>query len=163
LFEGDPAPADSFQELVSIKSSNAIGSTGAERLVPWLGKGGPRDYLIILSDPRLKSQELSTTVRNLRADLPDDIWSKLIVVNADSPVENRRWLKKIDLVDNLNLYSDEKMEWMRSYTALGEKRWSMTMFVIANERIQKMARELDSYDASRTISNAVKAFKEARL
>jgi len=167
VFEGDPAPTDCFQELVSIKSENAIGRTGAERLVPWLRKNPSRhdDYLIVLTDPRPKSPELRQTVKNLRAgEIPADMCSRMIVVNADSPAENRRWLKKSDMEGRVDVYSDEKMQWMRSYTALGDKRWSMTMYVIANERVQKLAREVDMYGAARTIRNAVKSLQdEARL
>lgn len=153
IFEGDAAPKECFEELVSIKTENAIGERGAERLFP---RGG--DYLVVLSDPRLKSFELRTTIKSLRSELPQDILSRLIFINADSPMENRRWLKKNGLQDNkLNIYSDEKMEWMQAYTALGEKRWSMTMFVIADDRVQKLAREVDYYGANRTIRNAVKS------
>lgn len=165
LFEGDPAPTDCFEELVSIKSENAIGKAGAERLVPWLRKNSARhgDYLLILCDPRIKSPELRQTVQSLRADLTADICSHFIVINADSPAENRRWLKKDGLEDKVDVFSDEKMEWMRSYTALGENRWSMTMFIIQGEKIAKLAREVDFYGASRTIKNAVNSLNEARL
>jgi hypothetical protein len=46
---------------------------------------------------------------------------------------------------------------MRSYTALGEKRWSMTLFVIADERIQKLARDVDSMQATIVVTNAIKS------
>lgn len=160
LFEGDPAPVDCFEGLVAIQTENALGGPGKERLVPWLGKINS-GYLVVLTDPRQKSFELQETVSNVLADLPLDIRNNLIVVNADSPAENRRWLKKTG--HKLVLYSDEKMEFMRAMTALGEDRWSMTMFVLADERVQKIARELDQYGASRTIRNAVKSFKESRV
>jgi hypothetical protein len=174
LFEGDPAPTDCFEELVSIKSENAIGVTGKQRLVPWLHKNTARheDCVVVLTDPRRQSVELRETVKGIVTDLPKDVQNKLIVINADSPAENRRWLKKSGLMSNtgdlqqptLDVYSDEKMEWMRSYTALGDKRWSMTMFVLASGKIQKLAREVNQYDATKTIQNAVKAFlEEARL
>lgn len=165
LFEGDPAPTDCFEELVSIKSENAIGRTGKERLVPWLHKNSARhsDYLVIMCDPRPKSPEFRQTVQNLLVDMPHDIASRIIFVNADSPAENRRWMKKTDLTDKVDVYSDEKLQWMRSYTALGEKRWTMTMFIIADERVSRLAREVDLYGATKTIRNAVKALNEARL
>lgn len=135
--------------------------------MPWLRKNSARrdECLVIITDPRVQSPELRETIKSLLTELPADIRSRLIVVNADSPPENRRWLKKNGIPeDKLELYSDEKMEWMRSYTALGEKRWSMTMFVIANGRVQKLARDVDQYGAARTVRNAVKAFdEEARL
>jgi len=123
-----------------------------------------------LCDPRHQSPELRQTAKNLRSDLPLDLRSRLIVINADSPADNRRWLKKSGLADGsseqddngrqLRVYSDEKMEWMRAYTALGDKRWSMTMYVLANERVQKLAREVDVYGASRAIRNAVESMKD---
>jgi hypothetical protein len=165
LFEGDPAPTECFEELVSIKSENAIGKTGKERLVPWLHKNSARhsDYLVILCDPRPKSPEFRQTIQNLRVDLPLEVYNRLILINADSPAENRRWLKKTSLQDNADVYADEKLQWMRAYTALGEKRWSMTMFIIKEGRVSRLAREVDLYGATRTIRNAVNTLDEARL
>jgi hypothetical protein len=163
LYEGDPAPTDCFEELVSIKSENVIGTNGKQRLVPWLRKSAARhdDYLVIISDPRQQSPDLRETIKTLLVELPDEIRKRMIVVNADSPAENRRWLKKSGIAaDRLDIYADEKMEWMRSYTALGETRWSMTMFIIGNSRVRKLARDMDRYGASRTVQNAVKALDE---
>ncbi len=124
-------------------------------MVPWLSdKGNLSDYLIIVSDPRPQSSELQETVKQFQSDLPEDLKKRLIVVNADTPSENKRWLKKTSL--DVRVYSDEKLSWMRAYTALGDKRWSMTMFIIANEQVQKLAREIDQYGASKAIRNAVK-------
>ena len=192
LFEGDPAPTECFEELVSIKTENAIGLPGKQRLVPWLRKNAARqqDYVILLTDPRMQSLELRESVKVLMNELPLDIKSRLIVINADSPAENRRWLKKVGLyntntddstqksspslsaltqplsnqqsslpaIQSLELYSDEKMEFMRTYTALGDQRWTMTMYVVATERIQKLVRNVDQYSVSRTMQNAVKAY-----
>jgi len=98
-------------------------------------------------------------------ELPLDVRSRTIIVNADSPSENRRWLKKAGLLDDkVDVYSDEKMEWMRAYTALGENRWSMTMFIIQKGKVAKLARDIDQYGACRAVRNAVKALSdEARL
>lgn len=167
IFEGDPAPEECFEELVSIKSENAIGVTGKQRLVPWLRKNAARhdDYTVIISDPRPQSPELRETVRNMMNELPLDVRSRTVIVNADSPSENRRWLKKAGLPDDkVDVYSDEKMEWMRAYTALGENRWSMTMFIIQKGKVAKLAREIDQYGACRAVRNACKALSdEARL
>jgi hypothetical protein len=135
MFEGDPAPADPFEELVNIKTENGIGRQGAERLVPWLKKNAERqsDYLVVFCDPRMKSTELQQAVQNIVVDLPAPMLSRTIVINADTPAENRRWLKKSGLEGKIDVYSDEKMDWMRAYTALGDQRWSMTMYVIADE------------------------------
>lgn len=158
LFEGDPAPTQPFEELVSMQSENAIGEGGASRLVPWLRKNAARrsDYAIILTDPRPKSPELRSTMKSLSADLNQDLLNRLIVVTADSPAENRRWAKKNN-ADGVDIYSDEKREWMRAYTALGSDRWSMTLYVIADERIQKVAREVDGVSASRVLKNVIKS------
>ena len=138
----------------------------------------------------MQSLELRESVKVLMNELPFDIKSRLIVINADSPAENRRWLKKVGLyntnaddstqksspslsaltqplsnqpsslpaIQSLELYSDEKMEFMRTYTALGDQRWTMTMYVVATERIQKLVRNVDQYSVSRTMQNAVKAY-----
>jgi hypothetical protein len=165
MFEGDPAPAAPFEELVNIKTDNGIGPQGAERLVPWLRKNAERqnDYLVVFCDPRMKSNELEQAVQNMVVDLPADILSRTIVINADTPAENRRWLKKSGLEGKIDVYSDEKMDWMRAYTALGDQRWSMTMFVVADERVQKLAREVDQYAASRAIRKAVDSLSKTRL
>ena len=162
IFEGDPAPTDCFEELVNIRTENAIGSAGKSRLVPWLAKKSQRhnDYVVVLCDPRGESIELRNAVHSVLTELPADIKSRLVVINGDSPAENRRWIKKTGLEGKIEVLSDEKQEWMRQYTALGQKRWSMTMFVLADARVQKLARELDTYSASQTIKNAVASMKE---
>lgn len=92
-----------------------------------------------------------------------DIKGNVIFVNADSPAENRRWVKKSSLPETCKIFSDEKMSWMRDYTALGNDRWSMTVFVLADGKIQKLARDVDQYGASSTITKAVRAFKKDAL
>eukprot|EP00531_Pseudo-nitzschia_arenysensis_P004564 CAMPEP_0116136282 /NCGR_PEP_ID=MMETSP0329-20121206/11638_1 /TAXON_ID=697910 /ORGANISM="Pseudo-nitzschia arenysensis, Strain B593" /LENGTH=280 /DNA_ID=CAMNT_0003631133 /DNA_START=101 /DNA_END=940 /DNA_ORIENTATION=+ len=124
FFEGDPAPSDPFEELVSIKSENAIGGPAAKRLLPWLRNTNKDDFLLIVSDPREKSPEFHNTLRDLSSELPRDIFSKIVFINADTPAQNRRLLKKNNISDaNIRLFSDEKREWMQAYTALGENRW----------------------------------------
>jgi len=157
IFEGDPAPEEPFEGLVSPKSGNAIAERGAERLVPWLSSTpSPNDFLIILCDPRDQSDELRQTLKNLVGELPSSLLAKMIVINGDTPAENRRFLKKSGL-KIVDLYSDEKLEWMREYTALGDTRWSMTMFILSDRRVVKLVRELDQYAASRVIQNAVRS------
>jgi hypothetical protein len=48
----------------------------------------------------------------------------------------------------VDIYSDEKMEWARDYTALRAERWYMPLFLVADERIPKLAREVDGLQAS---------------
>ena len=161
FFEGDPAPAEPFQELVSIKSENAIGENGAKRLVPWLRNTNTDDYLVILCDPRMKSPELRESVQALKG-LNADILSRMIIINADTPAENRRWMKKSSLED-IKIYSDEKLDWMRAYTALGEQRWSMTMFIIQDGRVAKLARDVAAVSVCRVVENAIKSLNQLRL
>lgn len=118
IFEGDPAPVQCFEELVSIYTENALGEKGAQRFIPWLRKNAdPRtDYQIVFCDPRSKSTDLYAAVKHLLSELPKDILKRFVVVNADSPAENRRWLKKSELEGKVEVFSDEKMEFMRTYT-----------------------------------------------
>lgn len=164
MFEGDPAPTAAFEELISIKSENAIGEAGAKRLIPWLRNNDDDDYLVVISDPRVKSPEFQDTMKSLRSALPKDVSGRVIFVNADTPAENRRLLKRTNLTDSgIKLFSDEKREWMQAYSALGENRWSMTMFVLSGGRIQKLVRELSSVDASTVVEKAIKAMEKRRL
>ena len=166
FFEGDTAPENVFEELVAIKSENAIGETGKKRLLPWL-RGKDDDYLVVICDPRQKSPDFRDTVKSLTRFLPKDLLKKAVFINADTPAENRRFLKKNNLSTDdggkITLYSDEKMEWMRSYTALGHDRFSMTLFVLANGRIQKLVRDLSSVNAPQVVESAIKATQKRRL
>ena len=59
----------------------------------------------------------------------------------------------------LEIYCDEKLQWARAYTALGEKRLFMSIFLLQNERIQKLAREVDGIQATRVVTNMVKSLR----
>ncbi len=157
IFEGDPAKVEPFQDLVRIENSNAIGEAGTKRLLPWLSKNTSKhlDYLVIISDPRPKSSELRTAIKSLMK-LPPSILNQMIVINADTPAENRRYLKKQGITP-INVFCDEKREWMREYTALGEKRWAMCMFIVADGRVQKLVRELDAVSVSSVVQSAIKS------
>ena len=162
IFEGDPAPTDCFESLVDVTTEKILAKKGAQRVVPWLTAGPQEDdYRVIISDPRNQSPELHQAIKDLQAALPQDIKSRLFYVNADTPAENRRWLKKNGMTGKVQIYSDtENRDWMKAYTALGDKRWSMTMFIIAQGKVMKIAREMDVYNTARTITNAVKASKK---
>jgi hypothetical protein len=95
--------------------------------------------------------------------LPTPMKSSMIIVNADTPSENRRWIKKSAYDETLNVMSDEKLTWMRSYTALEEERWSMTLFVLEDGRVKRIVRDLDQFSASRVIVDAVTAPGALRL
>jgi len=156
LFEGDPAPTEPFQDLMSVKTDLALGEAGTKNIVPWLNKNSSKhkDYLVIVSDPRVKSIELRELMNIISIGIPDDILSKIVVINSDTTSQNRKWLRKRK-IKNLTVYSDEKREWMREYTALGEKRWAICMFIIADGRVQKLVRELDANAADKVIKGAV--------
>ena len=59
----------------------------------------------------------------------------------------------------IDVYSDEKLEWLQQYTALGENRWYMSMFVVADERVAKIAREVDGFQATMVVTNALKGLQ----
>ena len=159
LFEMDSAPPTPFEDIVNIRTENALGESGAKNLVPWLHKNTARhkDYLVVITDPREKSSELRQAITAVCKSLPKPILSKTIIINADAPPENRRWLKKNKLEEDVTIFSDEKREWMREYTALGETRWSMTMFILGDGKIQKLVREFDHDLAPTVVRNAVKS------
>lgn len=164
LFDGDPVNADPFEDLVSVKTGNAIGSSGKKRLLHWLRSNqNAQKCLIVLCDPRPKSPELREAVKDLMMKLPTPMKSSMIIVNADTPSENRRWIKKNAYDETLNVMSDEKLTWMRSYTALDEDRWSMTLFVLEDGRVKRIVRDLDQFSASRVIVDAVTAPGALRL
>jgi len=158
LYEGDPAPSSPFAELRSISNGEPIGSSGVLRYVPWEGGSSKEDYIVVLSDPRPKSIELRCAIRNLltSASVSKDILSRIIIINPDSPGENRKQLKKYQNSNNLTVLIDEDLEWMREYTALGEKRFSMTLFVLSGGVCRRIAREVDGDLICGVVGNAVK-------
>eukprot|EP00980_Cylindrotheca_fusiformis_P030979 scaffold25694_cov127-Cylindrotheca_fusiformis.AAC.10 len=138
LFEGDPAPSAPFENLVLVNSDSPMGESGAKRIVPWLGEKNKSEYLIVLCDPRVKSPFLGDATSTLSKELPKNLLSRTVIINADSPAENRRFCKKNNINKSIQVFSDEKRKWMEAYTALGEDRWTMTMIIIADERVQKI-------------------------
>eukprot|EP00553_Chaetoceros_curvisetus_P003224 CAMPEP_0204618154 /NCGR_PEP_ID=MMETSP0717-20131115/4894_1 /ASSEMBLY_ACC=CAM_ASM_000666 /TAXON_ID=230516 /ORGANISM="Chaetoceros curvisetus" /LENGTH=243 /DNA_ID=CAMNT_0051631835 /DNA_START=295 /DNA_END=1026 /DNA_ORIENTATION=- len=156
IFEGDPAPTEPFEDLINMVTGNALGTNGKQRVVPWLNKSSAKqkDYLVIISDPRAKSTELRSTMSRMSKGLPADVLSRLVVINADTPAENRRFLKKNN-IENIHVLCDEKREWMREYTVLGEQRWAMCMIVVQEERVKNLVRELDVELATQVIKTAV--------
>jgi hypothetical protein len=95
-----------------------------KRLVPWEGSRSTTsaDYLVVITDPRPKSVELRTGMKRLSGALKADILKNCVIINADTPSENRRFVKKnFEGNTDIKILSDENLEWMREYTALGEK------------------------------------------
>lgn len=124
LYEGDPAPTTPFAELLDVENGEAIGQGGMKRLVPWEGSRSTSsgDYLVVITDPRPKSVELRTGMKRLSGALKADVLKKCVIINADTPSENRRFVKKnFEDKTEIKILSDENLEWMREYTALGEK------------------------------------------
>lgn len=125
LYEGDPAPSSPFAELVSIVNGDAIGKGGVTRFVPWENNAKRDDYIVVITDPRPKSIELRGAIRRLVSGaVPEEILQRCIVINPDSPGENRKFMKKFpgeSLAGKLTVLVDEDLAWMREYTALGEK------------------------------------------
>lgn len=155
-FEGDPANDEVFRDLIYMKTGEALGKFGSERLLPWFNNknsGKQKDFLVVVVDPRERSSELRSTMSTL-AKLPVDLRSKTIVINADKPSDNRKILKK-QKISSLDVYTDQGRAWMKEYTVLGEDRWTMTMLILSEGRIQKMVRDLDSELVGRVIRNAV--------
>lgn len=124
LYEGDPAPIEPFAELCSIQNGECIGSSGAERIVPWIKKNSD-DYIVIVTDPRPKSVELRSAIRKLvNGAVSEEIVKRVVVINPDSAGENRKFMKRFpggSAAEKLTVLVDEDLEWMREYTALGEK------------------------------------------
>lgn len=160
IFEGDPAPVEAFQDLVHFATGNALGKNGASRIVPWLNKSATKqgDILIVITDPREKSSELRSVMKNISKFISADILSRLIVINADTAAENRRFLNK-NQIENIPVYCDEKREWMREYTVLGEKRWAMCLMILKNGRVERLVRELDMELATEVIKTSVASLK----
>ena len=132
LYEGDPAPSSPFAELLNIETGEPLGHSGMSRLVPWEGgskTAPPNDYLVVITDPRPKSIELRSAVKRLcngGSGLGVEVLKRTVVINSDTPGENRKFLKKNFAensvgVEALTVLVDENLEWMREYTALGEK------------------------------------------
>ena len=92
LFEGDNAPTEPFQNLVSVKKELPLGERGMKQLIPWLGNNSEEDYLIVIADPRDESIELRTIMQRLDSGgkgskIP---LNKVVIVNSDTTSVNRR-------------------------------------------------------------------------
>ena len=77
---------------MNMKTGEALGKFGAERLIPWLNNKNSKkhkDFLVVVTDPRERSTELRSIIPTL-GKLPVDLRSKTIVINADKPSENRK-------------------------------------------------------------------------
>lgn len=160
LYEGDPAPTTPFTQLLNIENGQPLGKGGMKRFVPWEGSrtNASEDYLVVITDPRPKSIELRTAMNRMVGALSADVLRKCVVINTDSPAENRRFLKKSfgDGVD-FGVLVDEDRGWMKEYTALGETRFSMTIFVLRDGKVEKIVREVEAEVLPMVISNAIRS------
>jgi hypothetical protein len=62
-------------------------------------------------------------------------------------------------IENITVYCDEKREWMREYTVLGEKRWAMCLMILKDGRVERLVRELDVELAIEVIKTSVASLK----
>ena len=131
-----------------------------KRLLPWEGSrtNNSADYLVVIADPRPKSAELRTAVRQLAGALTGEALGKCVVINADSPAENRRFAKKnLGEDQSLRILVDPDKNWMRDYTALGETRYSITVFVLREGKVEKIAREVEAEVLPLVVQNALRS------
>lgn len=156
LYEGDPVPEAAFASLVNVVTEKPLGAAGADNLLPWKKKGRKKDAVVCVSDPREKSVEFRRLLRELPRTVPSG--TKTIFITSDPPAATRKWIKK-NGVEDVRVYSDEKREWMREFTALGDKRWAVCLFVLAEGRIQSVIRELDADLAGTAVPNAVRSWR----
>lgn len=161
LYEGDPAPTAPFEKLCNIDNGEPLGKSGMKRLIPWEGSRTNKsdDYLVLIVDPRPKSAELRTAVRQLTGVLTGEALGRCVLINADSPGENRRFSKKFlgDDLKSLQILVDPDKAWMRDYTALGEKRYSITVFVLQQGKVAKIARDVQGEMLALAVRNALKS------
>ena len=169
LFEGDDAPTDVFYDLIRPSlDAQPLGESGAKRVVPWLGAvANSKEYLILITDPRTKSTELRKVLKSIQASsvITSAMKSRMIVVTPDSARDNYKYMKNNGMSKDdgtasydstvIEMYSDEKREFMRQYTALGEQRWAICMFIVADGVVQRIVRELDPDFAVDVIRKAV--------
>uniref|UniRef100_A0A7S1YVU1 Thioredoxin-like fold domain-containing protein n=1 Tax=Ditylum brightwellii TaxID=49249 RepID=A0A7S1YVU1_9STRA len=164
LFEGDPAPIKPFHSLISSTNSKPLGEYATNHnILPWLHPTKPNnsDYVLLITDPRAKSSELRELIQQAYATLPSSIKSKIMFISSDGVGDMKKFMKKnkMELEVWKGMYCDENKSFMREYTALGEKRWSMSMFILADGRVQKLVRDLDGVMACKVIVNAVKSLE----
>jgi hypothetical protein len=93
IYEGDPASAIAFENLVHWKTEKALGTSGTERMLPWINPKSSdkaKDYVVVICDPRSNSAEFRQTIKTLEKCLSKDILDRMLVINADSPLDNRK-------------------------------------------------------------------------
>jgi hypothetical protein len=72
-------------------------------------------------------------------------------------------MSRADLSDTpIRVFSDESLEWMRSYSAVvDDDRWSMSIFLFCTRgRIQKLLRQVDPSKASQLVTDIVQSMDE---
>mmetsp|Transcript_10313 Transcript_10313/g.14795 ORF Transcript_10313/g.14795 Transcript_10313/m.14795 type:complete len:100 (+) Transcript_10313:211-510(+) len=98
-------------------------------------------------------------MKKLSLGLPSHIIENMIVINSDTPGENRKWMRRNN-VSNLRIYSDEKMNWMKTYTMHGIEGLSIAIFIIADERVHKIAREVHGSETMEKLTNMVRSLRK---
>mmetsp|Transcript_55474 Transcript_55474/g.64865 ORF Transcript_55474/g.64865 Transcript_55474/m.64865 type:complete len:315 (+) Transcript_55474:60-1004(+) len=165
IFEGDPAPDMPFEDLINMRTGVSLKKEGAEQLLPWRNdKKKPNDFMLVISDPRPKSSALRSTVLSAVRDLPRDALDRLIIINVDTPQENSKFAKKNKLWDqNFKMFSDSNRDWMKSYTALGEERWTICAFLLSRGRVEHLIREVDPEISSNQLISLLQTFQRRSL
>jgi len=161
LFEGDEISSKVFEDLVSVQTEKALSESDVIKILPWLKNSESDEYVLIFCDPRPKNNEFRKIISSFHASYPKSMMPKVWFINADSPSENRRMVRKMQGgILAHNILSDEKRLWMRSVSALGEKRWSTTMFVLAQGRVQSLVRDFDFEMLQTIVNNALKRYRD---
>lgn len=161
LFEGDEVDSKIFEDLISIQTEKTV---DLNRMLPWLKDSDSDDYVILFIDPRPKNNEFRSIITSCYASYPKPMMSKVYFINADTPSENRKFVRKQSKntvpIPACNIVSDEKRLFMKGITALGDKRWSITMYVVAKGRIQSLVRDFDYEMLVTIVNNALKRYRE---
>lgn len=158
LYEGDPAPTDCWKDLLNLDGEQ-LGRGGMTRTLPWMKSGPSGDYIVMITDPRPKSAELRTAMKRM-SSLGAELRNRIVIINSDTPAANRRFVKKNFGEEGSTaprILSDEKLDLMREYTALGEKRFSMTMFILRGGKVERLVREIEAEVLKTVVVNACKS------
>jgi hypothetical protein len=89
LQEGDIAKRLDFETLISLITSQRLGSIGAAQLVPWVPPY-LQNCLVVLADPRPQSSDLRRSIQYLSSNLKPEILAQVAVISADPTVETAK-------------------------------------------------------------------------
>eukprot|EP00567_Pseudictyota_dubia_P003479 CAMPEP_0197437250 /NCGR_PEP_ID=MMETSP1175-20131217/4517_1 /TAXON_ID=1003142 /ORGANISM="Triceratium dubium, Strain CCMP147" /LENGTH=323 /DNA_ID=CAMNT_0042966717 /DNA_START=33 /DNA_END=1004 /DNA_ORIENTATION=+ len=161
LREGDIAERRDFELLVSLETGKQLGPIGAAQLVPWVPPY-LAEYLVVLVDPRRQSGDLRQSIQYLTSNLGPEVTDKVIVVSADPNDVTASWIKRSGIDTSIRMFSDEKLRWMQSYSAVvDDERWSMSIYLFCTSGvIRKLVRQVDPSKASQLVTDMVHLVEE---